>query len=53
MENNNIQQGGFAQQNPENEGMEISLRSIWKFFAGNWFWFMVSVVCCVAAGFLY
>ena len=56
MENNNYNQqnNNLAQQNGENnEGMDISLRSIWKFFTGNWFWFLVSVVICLGAGMLY
>ena len=51
--NNNMQQNGFAQQNNEDDGLDISLRSIWKFFTGNWFWFLISVVVCLGVGVLY
>ena len=54
MENyNNMQQNNLASQQGESEGMEISLRSIWKFFTGNWFWFLISVVICLGLGILY
>ena len=54
MENyNNMQQNNLVSQQGENEGMEISLRSIWKFFTGNWFWFLISVVVCLGLGVLY
>ncbi|MBO5692755.1 MAG: hypothetical protein J6R74_02300, partial [Tidjanibacter sp.] len=52
MENNNIQNSNFEQQNEQQE-QSISLRSIWKFFTGNWFWFLISVVLCLGLGFLY
>lgn len=50
---NNMQQNGFAQQNNEGEGLDISLRTIWRFFTGNWFWFLISIVICLGAGVLY
>lgn len=50
---NNMQQNGFEQQNYEGEGLDISLRTIWRFFTGNWFWFLISVVICLGAGVLY
>ena len=54
MENyNNIQQNNLASQQNEGEGMEISLSGIWKFFTGNWFWFLISVVVCLGVGMLY
>lgn len=54
MENNNIQNNYNQPANVvEEQGSEISIRSIWKFFIGNWFWFMVSVVGCLCVGFLY
>ncbi len=55
MENNNYNQqnNNLAQQNSEEEGLDISLSSIWKFFTGNWFWFLISVVICLGAGVLY
>ena len=55
MENyNNTQQNNLtSQQHNEDEGMDISLRSIWKFFTGNWFWFLISVVICLGAGAFY
>lgn len=53
MENNNLQQNSIVQQNNENEGADLSLRSIWKFFTGNWFWFLISVVICLGVGVLY
>lgn len=55
MENyNNTQQNKLtSQQHNEDEGMDISLRSIWKFFTGNWFWFLISVVICLGAGAFY
>ncbi|MBR3853024.1 MAG: hypothetical protein IKM41_00515, partial [Tidjanibacter sp.] len=54
MEKNNIQ-NGFAQSSTavEENGTELSLRSIWRFFVGNWFWFMISVIICLGAGYLY
>ena len=56
MENNLQQNNNLAspqQSNNENEGTEISFRSIWQFLTGNWFWFMISVVFCLCLGFLY
>ena len=53
MDNNNMQQNGAVQQPGENEGSTLSLRSIWKFFTGNWFWFALSVCLCVGLGYLY
>ncbi len=54
MENyNNTQQNNLTSQQSEEEGMEISLRSIWKFFTGNWFWFLISVVICLGVGVFY
>lgn len=37
----------------EEQNSDLSLRSIWKFFVGNWFWFLISIVICLGAGFLY
>lgn len=53
--NNNQQQNNnqIVPQNQENEGFDISLMSIWKFFTGNWFWFLISIVICLGAGVLY
>ena len=54
MENYNTQQNGLVQQqNNDTEGVDISLRSIWKFFTGNWFWFLISVVICLGVGMFY
>lgn len=53
MENYNNKQQNLLGAQHEEEGMEISLRSIWKFFTGNWFWFLISVVVCLAAGMFY
>ena len=38
-QNNYTQPSGVV----EEEGTELSLRAIWKFFIGNWFWFVISV----------
>ena len=52
--NNMQQQNNIVQQNNNDlEGTDISLRSIWKFFTGNWFWFLISVVICLGLGMLY
>jgi hypothetical protein len=48
-QNNYTQPSGVV----EEEGTELSLRAIWKFFIGNWFWFVISVFVCLCAGFLY
>lgn len=54
MEKNNIQ-NGYPQSSVvvEESGTDLSLRSIWRFFIGNWFWFMISIIICLGAGYLY
>lgn len=49
----NQQNNNLAQKNGEDDGLDLSLSSIWKFFTGNWFWFLISVVICLGAGMLY
>ncbi len=54
MENNSIQ-NGYPQSSQviDEQSSELSLRAIWRFFVGNWFWFLISIVICLGAGFLY
>lgn len=38
---------------PEQQTDELSLRQILDFFLGNWHWFLISIISCLAVGYIY